>query len=148
MKRQKRSRFSLTEISYRAAMKRELFLHSCRLLVLLLLLNLLLTVRSIADQPIVMTDFQNVTGTWRGTLTGPRGTGPYELTINDDGSWAAVGFGLTFKGSATLVNGKVRFFSENTNRAGTWSLTDQDGQKRLLVLSDDQRSWGELQPAK
>jgi hypothetical protein len=35
-----------------------------------------------------------------------------------------------------LVNGK-RSFSETTNRAGTWMLTDRDGQKYLQMLSDD-----------
>jgi hypothetical protein len=138
---------SVGEISCCAAKKRQIFLHSRRLLVLLLLLSFAMAVRSIAGQPLAITDFKVIAGIWRGMLTGPRGTGPYELTINDDGSWAANGFGLTFKGSATLVNGKARFSSETTNRAGTWTLRDRDGQKHLLVLSDDQRSWGELQQA-
>jgi hypothetical protein len=91
-----------------------------------------------------ITEIKAIAGRWQGILTGPRGTGPYELTIKEDGSWIANGFQLTFKGNATVANGKARFFSNTTNRAGSWTLTERNGKKRLIVLSDDQRSWGEL----
>ncbi len=54
-------------------------------------------------------DFKAIAGKWKGTLTGPRGTGPYELTIKEDGSWTANGFRLNFKGSATVANAKPDF---------------------------------------
>jgi hypothetical protein len=115
-----------------------------RLLLLVLMVNVSAISPINPEKLNAITDFQIIAGAWRGTLTGPRGTGPYELSINENGSWTAAGFGLSFKGSASLVNGKARFFSQTTNRAGTWTLTERDGHKRLLVLSDDQRSWGEL----
>ena len=93
-----------------------------------------------------ITEMKAIAGRWQGTLTGPRGTGLYELTIKEDGSWIANGFHLTFIGNATVANGKARFISDTTNRAGTWTLTERNGKKFLLVLSDDQRSWGELHP--
>ena len=91
-----------------------------------------------------ITEIKAIAGRWQGTLTGPRGTGPYDLTIKEDGNWIANGFQLTFRGSASVANGKARFFSNATNRAGTWTLTERNRKKFLLLLSDDQRSWGEL----
>ena len=97
-----------------------------------------------AQEPRPISEFKAIAGKWQGILTGPRGTGLYELAINEDGTWSASGFQLTFSGSATVTNGKARFFSDTTKRAGTWTLIEHAGQKRLLVLSDDQRSWAEL----
>jgi hypothetical protein len=96
-----------------------------------------------------VSDIKSVAGKWEGTISsGGAGSSPYVLTINADGSWIGSGFNQIFKGTCVLLNGQLQFKTETAGRTGTMTLTETNGQKGLVMVTDDGTMTGELRPAK
>ena len=89
-----------------------------------------------------------IAGKWEGAGGGPGGSSGVTQTIKPDGSYTTVIGPRTFTGKIQLVDGKLRGKSDQTGNAGTYSLHEQDGTRRLVYTSDDGRVGAELTPAK
>lgn len=98
-------------------------------------------------------DLTDIAGKWEGWGGNERGTGAYQITIKEDGSYDGFAPGVgpagkKYNGIVRLSGGKIRLQSHTTGVTGTITLHEGDEKRVLKFASDDKSVWFEVKPAK
>ena len=81
-------------------------------------------------------DVKELTGSWRGWVTGEQGQERATMNIQADGSYkASTTRGSTAEGKFYLQDGKLRYRSSRTT--GTAKLSEDQGKTTLTVMPED-----------
>jgi hypothetical protein len=116
----------------------------------LLALLLLLAATGCATRPpaVSIASLDAVSGKWEGVIYTRNGPLPATITIDRRGTFETVVNGRPFPGVVTVDNGKLRIKGATTGRTGVWTLHQANGQKVLVLQSDDGQTSGEARPVK
>jgi len=93
----------------------------------------------------------SLAGTWRGRMSGPMGTAPVLLTIEEDGSYRGILYvEPTYRDIAGVISviarGRVRY--EGTDGNGRVTLHEEAGRRVLRFVRDGGGGGAELTTAK
>ena len=93
-----------------------------------------------------VSDIKSIAGTWEGTVSlRDAEILRYTLTVKDDGSWEGIRYPkrakggrlLTFQGTMSVSDGKIRYKNETRGTTGIFSLHEDDGKRMLVGSSAD-----------
>jgi hypothetical protein len=97
---------------------------------------------ALAQPAIPIADIKTLAGKWVGTATSPRYTGPYELTVQEDGTWDSVVPNIPPEGSTgtmKVAGGKATARSDTTKITYDVVLYEREGRGTSRRVGDRAR---------
>jgi hypothetical protein len=91
-----------------------------------------------AQPAIPIPDVNVLVGKWVGTATSPRFNSPYELTVNENGTWNSVVPNIPpgkFTGTVQASKGKATLHSDTTKITYDVTLYEREGKQALQLTS-------------